>query len=221
MPKLAHIGIALAVAALTTAALAFRPGSPAAPSFVSAAQNDPVILLPLAADALDALDAAPYGLVEPVAQFKDRITLKRYGTYITPDTSPVEHDKFTGFHAGVDAEFTDTGADIPVFAIADGTVTTSTWMRGYGGVIVVKHRIAGIPVYALYGHLDEASLVPAGTRVAAGQRLGILGDDHSHETDGVRKHIHFSLYSGETMDYRGYVPAEADLAPWLDPLKFF
>lgn len=164
---------------------------------------------------------ASAGLLEPVPRFRDHITKKSFGMYITPDTSPIADDRFTGFHAGVDAEFTDATAAIPVTAIADGTVTFAGWLKGYGGVIVVRHSIAGSPAYALYGHLDAASLVSAGSRVRAGERLGLLGDDHSVQTDGVRKHLHFAIYTGETMDYRGYVPHQEDLAPWMDPLSLF
>jgi murein DD-endopeptidase MepM/ murein hydrolase activator NlpD len=161
-------------------------------------------------------------LIEPVLQFKSRITKKNFGIFITPDTSPVENDRFAGYHTGVDAEFTDTGADIPVYAISSGTIVVRTRANGYGGVIVIRHVINGTPVFALYGHLDPASL-PASDihEVQAGQQIAILGDDHSEETDGVRKHLHFSIYTGEKIDYRGYVQTEEELQMWLNPLDLF
>lgn len=176
----------------------------------------------VAPNLLPLLESAQIGLVEPVAQFTNHITKKNFGIFITPETSPVEHDRFTGYHTGVDAEFTDTTTDVPVVAIADGTIVLAKWVNGYGGLIVIRHVINGVALYALYGHLDEASFPSATTTtVLRGQQIAVLGDDHSHETDGVRKHLHFALYAGETMDYRGYVPTEAELAPWLDPLDFF
>lgn len=223
MPKLKFIALLISVAVLGTVALALRPASRVPHVWVATARaSERPMLLPLAANALTALvESNPFGLLDPVAQFKDRISKKTFGMYITPDTSPVDRDRFAGFHTGVDAEFTDTTVDIPVSAITDGMVVLSKWATGYGGVVVIRHIIMDIPVFALYGHLDPASLVTVGTPVSPGQRLGILGDDHSEETDDVRKHLHFSLYAGEKMDVRGYVPAETDLANWMDPLLFF
>lgn len=163
-----------------------------------------------------------FGLIEPIAGFKQAITKKPFGIYITPETSPVEHDKFTGYHTGVDSEFSDSNEEIPVRAIADGTLVVSTWTTGYGGVVVVKHIIEGVPLFALYGHIDPASFLPAGTvEVKAGQQIGVLGDDHSEETDGARKHLHFSIYTGSKMDFRGYVQTEEELANWLNPLDLY
>lgn len=103
-----------------------------------------------------------FNLVEPVVGFKQNITKKSFGLFITPEISPVENDKFTGYHTGVDSEFTDSTEEIPVRAIADGTMIVSTWTTGYGGVVVIKHTIKGVPLFALYGHLDKASFLPAG-----------------------------------------------------------
>lgn len=162
-----------------------------------------------------------HSLIEPVENFLARITKKDFGMYITPETSPIENDRFTGYHTGVDAEFSDIVGDVPVRAIADGTIISQTWTSGYGGVIVILHVIDGVPTFALYGHLNAASFVTDATQVKAGDIIAVLGDDHSQETDGVRKHLHFGLYRGEKMDYRGYVPTEVELKPWLNPLYFF
>lgn len=206
---------------LTATAVGFsRSGDTAQPVFAQGFAAIAPNLLPLSGKYTPP-PHGDYGLREPVDGFLTRATIKHFGTYITPDTSPVEGDRFTGYHTGVDAEFTDTVGDVAVRAIADGTVIARTWANGYGGVVVIRHIIGGVPVFALYGHLDEASFVPGVTAVKAGDVIGVLGDDHSQETDGVRKHLHFSLYTGEKIDYRGYVPTQTDLAPWLDPLAFF
>lgn len=163
-----------------------------------------------------------FDLVEPVVGFRQAITKKPFGIFITPETSPVENDKFFGYHTGVDSEFTDSQEEIPVRAIADGIIIVSTWTKGYGGVVVIKHTVEDVPLFALYGHLDKTSFLPLGTtHVKAGDQIGVLGDDHSEETDGVRKHLHFSIYAGEKMDYRGYVPMEQDLSNWLNPLDLY
>lgn len=182
---------------------------------VNALQNDPstqINLLPISSS----------NLIEPVDEFRERITKKPFGIFITPETSPVQPDRFTGYHTGVDAEFSDIVGDVPVKAIADGTVIISTWATGYGGVVVIKHVIDGASLFAIYGHLDPASFLPPDTnQVKAGDQIGILGDDHSRETDDVRKHLHFSLYTGEKIDFRGYVKTKEELIPWLNPLDLY
>lgn len=178
------------------------------------AANDRALLLPLASP-------TPPSLVAPVQGFTDRITKKRFGMYITPDTSPVDHDRFTGYHNGVDVEFTDVDGDIPVYAIADGSIVFRDWVKGYGGVMVIRHTINGADVYALYGHLDRTSLPPTDViRVRAGEQIARLGDGLTQETDGVRKHLHFSVSTTEKLDLRGYVQAESELSHWLNPLDF-
>jgi murein DD-endopeptidase MepM/ murein hydrolase activator NlpD len=172
-------------------------------------------LLPLSEDAYPSL-------IEPVDQFVAHATHKPFGIYITPETSPIKNDYHTGYHTGVDAEFTDTIGDVPVYAIADGTVIVRNWVKGYGGVIVIRHLIHGTPLYALYGHLDPNSFLSSDiTQVTGGQQIAILGDDHSHETDGVRKHLHFSISSTEKLNLRGYVQTEQELTHWLNPLDFY
>lgn len=216
---LAAIGF---LTALAVSFFLFRPQSEAAPFVFASRPAETPYLLPLAANALEALAPSnPFGLADPVAQFQDRITLKTFGMHISPGNSPVENDRFAGYHTGVDAEFTDTPVDIPVVAVSDGVVVTSKRSSGYGGIVVVRHSLEGIPLYVLYGHLDPASLIQNGTEVKKGQQLGILGDDHSEETDGVRKHLHLAFFTGTKMDYRGYVPTVEDLALWLDPLDFY
>ncbi len=162
--------------------------------------------------------------IPPTDGFLDRITKKPYGIFITPQTSPVQPDKFTGFHNAIDIEYGDTTEDVPVRAIANGTIILSKYASGYGGVIVIKHEINGQLLLALYGHLDPEQMLPGGTNVTLGQKIGILGEGHTQETDGARKHLHFSImpYNPENkLDIRGYVNTEEDLSKWIDPLIFF
>ena len=61
-------------------------------------------------DGLIPLSLAPHAeyikldFIQPTYEFKNRITKKPYGIFITPQTSPVQPDKFTGFHNAVDIE---------------------------------------------------------------------------------------------------------------------
>src|SRR3989344_4986937 len=162
--------------------------------------------------------------IPPTDEFLNRITKKPYGIFITPQTSPVQPDKFTGFHNAVDIEYGDVSTDVPVRAIANGAIILSRYASGYGGVIVIKHEINNQSLVALYGHLDPEQMLPEGTNVTLGQKIGILGDGHSHETDGARIHLHFSImpYNPEDkLDIRGYVNTKEDLSKWIDPLIFF
>lgn len=192
-----------------------RTQFPQSAQIVNALQNDP-------STQIDLSPISSSNLIEPVYEFKERITKKPFGIFITPNTSPVQPDHFTGYHTGVDAEFGDIVEDVPVRAIADGTVVVSTWATGYGGVVVLKHTINNASLFAVYGHLDPARFLSPGTiQVKVGDQIGILGNDHSQETDGVRKHLHFSLYTGEKIDFRGYVETKEELASWLNPLDLY
>lgn len=232
-------GISISIGAVIVVGILAFAGHVVAPSTQTASISRPSLLptsndfspAPLPRTALQAaaythflelFGASEMKLHEPVPDFKQRITKKNFGIYITPDTSPIANDRFTGFHTGVDSEFTDTTDAVPVYAIADGTIVLARWATGYGGVIAIRHIINGVPVYAIYGHLNVASFLPADVKeVKAGQQIAVLGNDHSQETDGVRKHIHFAIYSGPTLDLRGYVPNESDLSAWLNPLDLF
>jgi len=103
-----------------------------------------------------------------------------------------------------------------------GRVRYAGWVSGYGGVIVLEHKIGGQTTQSLYGHLRLVSTkLKVGDRVSAGQFLANLGADKSKETDGERKHLHFSLRAGRTLSLRGYVSNMKDVSGWLNPQDFF
>lgn len=161
-------------------------------------------------------------LLEPVDGFLQRITKKPFGIYITPATSPVQPEKFTGYHTGVDAEFTDVADKVEVKAMATGTVVLTRRVSGYGGVVVIRHDINDQQILTLYGHLDPASLVAVNTQVSAGQVIGKLGEGYTAATDYERKHLHLAMLKGKTVDLRGYVNTEKELsAGWYNPLDFY
>lgn len=162
---------------------------------------------------------SPPQLVEPVAHFKERITKKRFGTYVTPQNSPVQPERFTGYHTGVDVEYGDVSSDVPVQAVASGKVIVARSAAGYGGVVVIQHTIDGQNLTAIYGHLDPANLPGVGQVVVEGQQIGILGEGETVEADGERKHLHFALHKGTELDLRGYVSDKANLEAWIDPEK--
>ncbi|MFH0834588.1 MAG: M23 family metallopeptidase [Patescibacteria group bacterium] len=159
----------------------------------------------------------------PIENFATGITKKPFGIYITPKTSPVQPERFTGYHTGVDietiAEQKDT--DVWVYAIADGKVELKRRVNGYGGVLILSYVIDGQTYSALYGHLNLPENLQVGDAVKAKQALTTLGAGFSTATDGERKHLHFSLKPGLDLDLRGYVKNESELAGWIDPVKFF
>jgi len=160
-------------------------------------------------------------LTFPIDQFKERITKKFFGTYVTPQNSPISPERFTGHHTGVDIEYQDVMGDVSVFAITDGTVIASQWVSGYGGVIILRVKIAGVDHNVLYGHLWSSSMVKIGYGVTRGEKMGVFSTGYSAETDDERRHLHFSVLSDNRIDYKGYVQTKSELSGWIDPMTLY
>lgn len=97
-----------------------------------------------------------------------------------PRTSP-----FTGhrqMHSGVDIA---APRGTPILAAADGVVTFSGKMAGYGNVIVVTH---GFGFKSFYGHNHE-NKVEKGQRVKRGQLIGTVGNS-GYSTGS---HLHYEV----------------------------
>ncbi len=152
----------------------------------------------------------------------ERATKKFYGTDVTPTDSPVQPERFRGYHTGLDFETfpTEADKDVPVSAACAGTVLYRDWVSGYGGVLVQSCSIDGQSVTVLYGHLRlDAIAVQKGDTLKLGQRIGVLGTGGSDETDGERKHLHFAVHRGADVELKGYVQQPEDLGAWIDPLE--
>src|SRR5690348_16155292 len=67
---------------------------------------------------------APKTLTDPISNAAARVTKKPFGIYVTPQNSPVQPERFTGFHTGTDFETTPTEANslVPFFAICSGKI---------------------------------------------------------------------------------------------------
>jgi murein DD-endopeptidase MepM/ murein hydrolase activator NlpD len=159
----------------------------------------------------------------PIDNATERVTKKPFGLKITPETSPVANDRFSGYHVGVDFEtFEDEqDIDIPIYAICDGPLVLKQFAKGYGGMAVQTCELESRTVSVIYGHLNLTSIAAEPNEVLErGQIIGYLGQGYSPETDGVRKHLHLGLYAGDKLDIRGYVQEEGDAAQWLDPLRY-
>lgn len=146
---------------------------------------------------------------------------KPFGIYVTPQNSPVQPERFTGFHTGADAEYEDVTSDVPVYAVADGTIVLSETASGYGGVFMLQIVLDGTKHNVLYGHIRPSSLPKIGTIYQKGDQISVLGTGYSTETDGERRHLHFAVLSDSRLDIKGYVQNKSELSGWINPLNLF
>ena len=162
-------------------------------------------------------------LVAPIANAKVRMTKKPFGIYITPETSPIQPEKFTGYHTGVDFETfpNEQAIDVPIYAVCPGKLLVKRTASGYGGIAVQSCQLDGQDVAVLYGHMRLASInVIAGQMLKAGEQLGVLGTGYSQETSGERKHLHLGVYKSTTINVLGYVQKQSDLNQWLNAADY-
>lgn len=156
----------------------------------------------------------------PLTQARERITKKHFGTYVTPQNSPVQPERFTGYHTGTDFETTpdEATANITVRVICTGPLLVKRFASGYGGVAVQSCTMSEQPVTVIYGHLKLSSITaPVGQSLEKGVSLGILGKGYSSETDGERKHLHLGIHRGTSINIKGYVSSSSELNNWIDP----
>jgi murein DD-endopeptidase MepM/ murein hydrolase activator NlpD len=161
--------------------------------------------------------------VPPLDRPAERLTKKPFGIYITPKTSPVQPERFSGYHTGADFEtFSDEAETaVEVRAFCSGEIVYKQRVSGYGGVLIQKCAVDDQAVTVLYGHLALGSSgVKIGDSLAAGETIGQLGQGGSSDTDGERKHLHFGIHKGSAINVKGYVSKQSDLSGWLDPEKF-
>lgn len=188
-------------------------------------ENSPSTLnsTPVASDNTQTItEPSPYGLVFLINDFKNRITKKPFGIYITPKTSPVQPERFTGYHTGVDIEYQDITSDVPAYAIFDGKIVFSSGnVSGYGGVFIIEIQLNGQSHNILYGHIRPGFLPKVGQTITKGDQIGLLGTGYSSETDGERRHLHFAILSDNRIDLKGYVQTQTELSGWENPLDFY
>lgn len=161
-------------------------------------------------------------IVEPIAGAMARVTKKPFGIKISPKDSPVQPERFSGYHTGVDFETTEAeqNIDVPIYAICPGLLALKKYATGYGGVAVQSCQIDKRVVTVIYGHLRLASITKnIKQELKAGEQIGFLGKGYSPETDGERKHLHLGIHYGEQVVLLGYVQKQSELSAWLDPIK--
>lgn len=103
------------------------------------------------------------------------------------------------FHKGIDLG--GNGANTPILAVRRGVVEKNYWNDIRGWVVVIRHSKR----YAtLYQHLAAQSLVPVGTYVEAGQKIGIMGN--SSNKLKIATHLHMELHdNGEPVDFESWL----------------
>lgn len=163
----------------------------------------------------------PLGI--PLDNPNERITKKPFGIKISTTDSPVQPEKFSGYHTGTDFEILkgEEDTDITVRSICDGELLLKQYVSGYGGVAIQKCHYEENTITVLYGHLRLSSIQSeVGKIIKKGETIGFLGKGYGKETDGERKHLHLSIHKGEEINYLGYVQKPELLNDWIDPVSF-
>jgi len=163
------------------------------------------------------------GIAAPITNWQARATKKPFGIYITPQNSPVQPEKFFGYHTGVDFEtfLDEQNIDVPIYAVCDGKLLQKRTATGYGGIAVLACKLNGQDVTIIYGHVRLSSVsVNVGDLLKAGDKLAVLGTGFSVENDGERKHLHLGIHKGTAINILGYAQNQAELSNWIDVIKY-
>ncbi|MGD9811606.1 MAG: M23 family metallopeptidase [Sphingobium sp.] len=97
----------------------------------------------------------------------------------------VRSDPFNGrarMHKGIDIP---GPIGTPIYATADGIVSRSQWVSGYGNLVEIAH---GNDTQTRYGHLSKL-LVDPNTRVHRGQLIGLMGSTGR----STGSHLHYEI----------------------------
>ncbi len=162
-------------------------------------------------------DASAFYL--PLDQEEQRISKKSFGTKVSPDSSPVQPERFSGYHTGADFEILrgEENKTIAITATCGGFLRQRQTASGYGGLVVQECILNDQILTVIYGHLDLSTIPAIGTYLSPKQQIGSLEQGYSSQTDGERKHLHLGIHRGSTIDVRGYVTSFDQLSAWIDP----
>lgn len=90
------------------------------------------------------------------------------------------------YHKGIDLAYIQ---GTPIIATADGVVTYSGWLGGYGNTIIIDHKYGYRSLYAHNYRLN----VSVGRRVRKGETVAFMGK--TGKTTGV--HLHYEVRLGD------------------------
>jgi murein DD-endopeptidase MepM/ murein hydrolase activator NlpD len=125
--------------------------------------------------------------------------------YPVPITDGFGYREYNEFHNGVDFV---PGAGTPIYAIADGIVTTATELQwSFGNHVIIQHNLGGVNVESLYAHMQTGSSpLTVGQEVKVGDFIGLVGDTGR----AYGAHLHFELHiDGVPVDPYAWLQANA------------
>lgn len=204
----------LIVLLIATGIIYFYPKKPTSPALQSSTS---IPIETASTTPVQSQTAGPFSL--PISNALNRITKKPFGIYVSPGHSPVDPERFTGYHTGVDFETTpaEQNIDVPVYAICTGKILISQFGSGYGGMVVESCTLNNNPITVVYGHIRLTSVsTKVGGTINSGSLLANLGTGYSSETDGERKHLHLGIHKSSTPNTSGYVANKSSLVNWID-----
>lgn len=107
---------------------------------------------------------------------------------------------------------TDMAAEVgtPIYAFADGIVTESGPVSGFGNWVVIDHQGEGEDgmFSTVYGHMPAGEItVSAGDQVKAGQHIAGVGN----KGQSTGPHLHFEIWPGGR-----YGGQDTNPDPWID-----
>jgi murein DD-endopeptidase MepM/ murein hydrolase activator NlpD len=173
-----------------------------------AGQGGPFVAI---AEAADPLPAAERARTLEVVEDLERANLLKVAAQRMPFGRPLGAARLTsgfggrrdpingrrGFHEGVDFAGPHGSA---ILTPADGVVTFSGRMRGYGRVVKIRHDFGFETVYA---HLSRAR-VARGQSVSRGDRIGDMGN--TGRSTGT--HLHYEIrIDGEPVNPMNFIEA--------------
>jgi len=99
------------------------------------------------------------------------------------------------FHKGIDLGRDFSKPTTEILSVAPGVVVKNEWNDFRGWYVVVKHN----ETYStLYQHLAEKCPLVVGTKVAAGDVLGVMGNSANPDRLKIAMHLHFELQENGT-----------------------
>ncbi len=165
----------------------------------------------------------PASFSPPIDKAQERVTKKPFGLLINKTTSPVQPERFSGYHTGTDFEILDKPefvTRVPVYAVCGGPLRKKDAVAGYGGVAIQDCLLRDQPITVLYGHLSYSNIkAKVGAYISPGQQIALLGNSPK-ETDSERKHLHLGFHKGSAMEIKGYVTNKSALNAWIDPCLY-
>jgi len=107
-------------------------------------------------------------------------------------------------HRGVDF---NPGNGAPIFAVADGVVTSAEFGGGYGQFVYIEHNINGQSVISVYAHMQRnSSPLRVGDTVRVGDFIGLVGNTGT----STGPHLHLEIrINGEYVDPFAWLKANA------------